>query len=491
MNSRTRLLSFAICAASASCLSSNDLETVRVVAFAPSEDVGEIENVGFIVSSPVRVERSLVASTPKGEVPITLELEDDGLSGRVAPIGSWPPASEVTIDLSGLVGIGGERLDDAITFSTRAVTSSVVIYTRSPPLGTRAPTSLRRLALQLSPPDAPVLRAWLRSTAHDVPLTLDARDARGSLLLDLPKASGECAPLCPSTRYRVELELDDGAIVVSELAEIETSSAADVTPPWLIESDLDLAGSTLVVRGRASEAVLVRAVLSSTASPALVAVAEPMLGERFTVSFSGVAPTRSYELTLSGEDASGNLLPEKWIRAETPPFVRVHFSEVVATPLHDWNDSAPSGEPFDASPGGGAVTDTDEWVELVNGSEEPIDLSVAGLTVRSIDATPSETRVEFAPALVFGSGGSAQEWLPGEALVVRLRGSMSQRGVTLEAYAGRALLDRIEISSAVTSQHAGGRPPDFVHEAIARTPAGRWAWCEPTPGDPLPASSCL
>ncbi|CAN0479583.1 unnamed protein product, partial [Laminaria digitata] len=128
--------------------------------------------------------------------------------------------------------------------------------------------------------------------------------------------------------------------------------------------------------------------------------------------------------------------------------------------------------PGRAGGGLGAVNDNDEWVELVNLSERAVDLLQAGLELRALDGSPSVTPVDAAPALYFGAGGSVRSWKPGEALVVRPRGSLSQRELRLELYGSGALLDTLQIGGVGEADHPGGGLLDTVHEAIARDQHG-------------------
>ncbi|MBI4818236.1 MAG: hypothetical protein HY791_18375 [Deltaproteobacteria bacterium] len=463
---------------------------VEIVTVEPDHGVGVHDAVRLTFSDSIEIVEHPTATAEGRNVDVGFELGGDDRTVRLWPKPAWPSGARVSVDLSGLVDPFGRSVEEPIEFFTVTRTASISVYSRSPALGSTAPLNLRQMAVSISPPTTRAMSAVLRSQIHTVPLALDAQDSRGTILLSLPEQAAACRPLCPEQRYELELTLADGTLIASELASVRTSTIVDTVAPTIGDVDVDLAGSSLLLRGHASEGVLVRATLTST-NARRVAMGEPFLAEDFEISFDELQANVGYDVTLEGEDMCGNPLSPKVIRVSSPPEVAVFISEVVPTPLHDWNDSVTAGAPFDSAPGGGAVTDTDEWIELVNASSDAIDLDAVGLTVRTLDATPSETRMAHAQALAFGSGGSTSRWLPGEALVARLRGSMSQRGLIIEVYAGRTLLDRVEISDAVTSSHPGGRPPDFLHESIARDARGGWAWCAPTPGDPLAASDCL
>jgi len=186
-------------------------------------------------------------------------------------------------------------------------------------------------------------------------------------------------------------------------------------------------------------------------------------------------------------DLSGNEVRLGPLELVPGPVLRVELTELVASPLRDWGDSEPSGLPFDGSPGHGAVTPTDEWVELVNRGDE-LDLSAVSLELHTVDGTPAVTVLPGAPGAFFGSGGSWARWRPGEALVIRPRGAMSSQDLQLRVQSGSAILDTLPIGEA--GVHPGGSPPDAVHEALAKTEGG-WRWCRPTPGDPRPPLECV
>jgi len=97
----------------------------------------------------------------------------------------------------------------------------------------------------------------------------------------------------------------------------------------------------------------------------------------------------------------------------------VVINEVITDPQQDWSDSSGgNGIPFDDVPGSGTISSSDEWIEIHNTSTAAIDLT--GWTVEFIDSTPG--LLEFAnpggAVLVFSSGGSLTDFLPGEYLTV-------------------------------------------------------------------------
>jgi hypothetical protein len=75
-------------------------------------------------------------------------------------------------------------------------------------------------------------------------------------------------------------------------------------------------------------------------------------------------------------------------RALANPFV---INEVVTDPQQDWGDNA--GVPFDPTPGGGAVSVTDQYIELKNVTSGSASLN--GWTLRMADATPADDCFTF------------------------------------------------------------------------------------------------
>lgn len=92
----------------------------------------------------------------------------------------------------------------------------------------------------------------------------------------------------------------------------------------------------------------------------------------------------------------------------------VRINEVVVTPRRDWSDSA--GTPFDSTPGAGAITSTDQFVELINVGPTPVDLR--GWTLELIDQEPSTTVLAGHNALYFTAGSSVSALAPGGLAVI-------------------------------------------------------------------------
>ncbi|MEM7447141.1 MAG: Ig-like domain-containing protein [Myxococcota bacterium] len=99
-----------------------------------------------------------------------------------------------------------------------------------------------------------------------------------------------------------------------------------------------------------------------------------------------------------------------------PPPADVVISEVVLTPRNDWNRSDGVGAPFQAR-GGGSITSADQFVELRNLEDEPVDLQ--GWTLLILDSSPSTTTLgDEGPTLVTSAGSNLNALQPGAFLVL-------------------------------------------------------------------------
>lgn len=428
-------------------------------------------------------------------VPITVEPAADGAELTLRPESHWPPAERLSIVIDPLADALGRKVvapQMAPSFTTRGVSGPPLLTLRSPLPGRVVPPNVKQVTVSVVPQAvAGQTRLILRSSSDTViaPITEAHED---QLRAELPERSdGICERLCPDQRYQLELEGGSSALSAA-LAEIRTGTASDEVPPELRLLRVDRRGGQVSFLLSASEPVWAHGVLwppegdPIRLAGELVASVTPRVHSEATV-----ADDADCAVALAAEDLAGNPAEALVFRVATPPAAEVRLSEVVFSPRHDWNDSAPEGERFDAWPGSGTVSDADEWIELVNLSTFAVDLESTGLMLRIIDGTPTETSLAAAPALSFAAGGSLHRWLPGEALVVHPRGSMAQEDLTVEVLSGDQVLDRVVFASTPDADHAGGRPPDLSHEAVARDRNGSWRWCVPTPGDPAPNPECL
>jgi len=470
----------------------------HIVGLAPDVDVAPTAAVELHLSAAVRapsraprvtaIRRELSSSEAPIEVHVTLAA--DGLSLLVRPASAWPLSATIGLRLdSALVGLDGRpmlapRWHEFVTRAAPLVAPAIVV--RAPSVDQVTPVNLRWLAATISPPQS----AWsvrLVSSAHFVDAVSVHVSAGGRMLVGLPRLAGTCTPLCPNTEYDVVVEGELGTVIAPD--RLRTGTVADERAPNVRLSTL-VEGDHVELLVDADEPVVASGALVDAAGNAFDFVTEATTAGRARLASIALPAERDLQVRVVVKDLAGNevVLEPTWLR--TPPRVHAVLSELVATPLRDWSDSVPAGAPFDDRWGSGAVTDADEWIELVNTGTVPIDLAQAGLRVLTLDGTPRETRLATAAKLWFGSGGAADRWRPREALVFRPHGTMRSDEIVLELYAGRTLLDRWVIGDELDADHRGASPPDLEHEAIARTPDGRLRWCVPSPGDPAAPLDC-
>lgn len=313
-----------------------------------------------------------------------------------------------------------------------------------------------------------------------------AQTGAGRALLEIEAPVEPCGGDCGGRAYVVSLMPAGWA-----LGEVRTSSAVDRRPPVVEWVDATVRGDTIQVRVFADEPVVVQGRLHPSEGEPVALMPPPRIADEVLLGASApLRPSTRYRVVLDVRDVAGNPAEVPVPEVETADVPEVRILEVVAAPLRDWSDSEGEGVPFDPWPGRGAVNDNDEWVEIVNRSGRAVDLLRAGLELRALDTSPSVTPVDAAPGLYFGLGGDKRGWRPGEALVVRPRGSLSQRSLRIEVWGAGALLDAIQLGNAGDAVHPSGAPPDALHESIALDPDGAWRWCVPSPGDPLPNRAC-
>lgn len=507
-----RVLAGACCAGllalTQGCLEPPDVEVApRVVALGvvPAETVDLGAPVAVLLSGGE-------ARMPSDDLPFVVSIEDGsavpsratlqagGTEVRVEPVPSWPPGKTLEVQLGALADVFGRPVSPAeggLLFSTSPVLDPEPGSTtvRSPLPARRAPLNLRWLAAVLSPnlePDR--TPATLELTAGDGAPPVHARVERvaegGVVLARLAEHRGSCDPLCPGTEYRVSAGASHAA-AAGPRGSVLTATITDVTPPSVTSTSVSVRGDRVIVEVIADEPVLVFGRVTGGSGESWPLDAPLIASEEVFVEAAGaLAAGSTYTFELELEDVAGNRLPRRSIGVELPGRVVVSISELVPAPIRDWGDSDGLGTPLDPYPGSGTVSDADEWIELVNLSDYPLDLERAGLVVRVIDSSPTETWVNGAPSLYFGDGGSRERWWPGEALVMRPRGAIAHRGFVVELVSGAVVLDRVEVGEVDGADSRTGSPPDLQHEALARDPSGGFRWCLPTPGDPVPGP-CL
>ncbi len=347
-----------------------------------------------------------------------------------------------------------------------------------------APANLRFLLLA-GPEAAFNDSSSIRLTGYGEPQTgRILAHAGGRALLEVSQGPA-CTEDCGERRYGVQVMPQE-----LEVGQVLTSSIVDRRAPQILWVNATVRGATVRVQVFGDEPLVVQGKLHPPEGPPVALTPPQQIDTEVWLSAAeSLLPSTRYRVVLDVWDVAGNSAPAPVVYIETADVPQVQITEVVAAPLRDWSDR--DGVPFDSWPGVGPVNDNDEWVEIVNLSDRSVDLLKAGLELHALDTSPSVTPIDGAPALYFSSGGGLHNWRPGEALVVRVRGSLSQRELRLELYGSGALLDTLKLGTSGAADHGGGSPPDAVHEAIAKDANGVWAWCVPTPGDPGFNPECL
>jgi len=200
---------------------------------------------------------------------------------------------------------------------------------------------------------------------------------------------------------------------------------------------------------------------------------------------SSSTPTPSPTATVTASATRTSTAFPTLTSTPTPPTVypsgAVVINEVVTDPQQDWNDSAGgNGVPFDAVPGDGVVSSTDEWIELLNVTECSLDLT--GWSLVMIDTSPAtEILGEGKAVLRFSAGGSLTDFRPGERLVVGNPKGALNNDVYIELRdASGHLVDDVEIGDDPEGDGPDGAPQigqdgnalTVFNEAIARIPDG-------------------
>lgn len=471
----------------AGCLQYDGASTPLEVLGLSADVVLPLEPVTVQFTAPVASWPNIVVMN--GEQPVLVDVQFQEQQVTLRPVSAWPELTTLDVRVDGpVLGTHGQVLAPQ---DGRLATFMV----GPAPHSEQSPLTL------LGPWQGPANLGWLliAGAATDIeamgPIFLTGHGpprpgrvhsrAAGRALVHLqpaPRCDGRCGPRA----YGVQI-MPQGL----QLGTVQTSSEADRVPPQVLWVHATVRGDGVMVQVFADEPVIVQGSLHPQEGP-VVALAPPLqvATEVRLGAVEALQPSTRYRVVIEVWDLAGNPGEAALVEVRTADVPQVRINEVVPAPLRDWSDSDGSGTPFDSWPGLGAVNDNDEWVELVNLSDRAVDLLQAGLELRALDGSPSVTPVDAAPALYFGAGGSVRSWKPGEALVVRPRGSLSQRELRLELYGSGALLDTLQIGGAGEAEHPGGGLLDTVHEAIARDGHGAWRWCVPSPGDPAAASTC-
>jgi hypothetical protein len=131
---------------------------------------------------------------------------------------------------------------------------------------------------------------------------------------------------------------------------------------------------------------------------------------------------------------------------------RVKISEVVVTPTHDWSGATPA---YTGPPGSGSISSDDEYIELLNADDVPVDLRDWVLRIK--DAEIKNTKIGTQGTLVFSAGSTIENFMPGGYLVIGNPTGTSSTDlyVTLLSPSG-AVVDDVEIGGLTASRDTEG-----------------------------------
>ena len=431
---------------------------------------------------------SIVASAePSQSIEIVAERGFSSDEWILRPATSWPVGVVIKIQL-----FNRDRLMTEFEFEVaeRTWIGSPKVSLLAPISSSEVPPNTRFLIIDSLPVDRDLKNLRLFSSGHEMVFNVVETLRPGRFAAKLHSGSGFCDGLCPATEYDVWAEYDDD-VVATELV-LRTATITDSIAPVLQLEDVGIWSHELRLRFEASESVLGQGRIRSELGEYVeLQTAEYYLGEIVLSNIEVLKPDTSYQGEIEFWDLSGNKYVYQTGLFRTPESLDVEITEIVPTPFRDWNDSEPNGEPFDSFPGKGTVSSADEWIELVNKSSVPIDIRKSNLFVRVIDSRPTETSVRSAPGAYLADKQEEAIWLPNTALVLRLRGEMTQTDFIVQVFQGSQLLDEVVIGRDVDSVHAGGRSPRPEFESIAKDEFGDWRWCLPSPGRVSLRGNCL
>lgn len=182
------------------------------------------------------------------------------------------------------------------------------------------------------------------------------------------------------------------------------------------------------------------------------------------------------------------------IRTEPAPTpgARVRINEICISPRQDWDDSTASGGvAFDATPGPGAATFSDEWIELLHVGARASNLTGYRLVFYRgptlLQASRAVMPLTATSARVFGTGTSITKVAKGDrvvlgdppgamptSLVIELRDSTGKLIDTVEVGGNLASTDRggDGVNNGAPGPGADGRSTGLGDEVVARVPDG-------------------
>jgi hypothetical protein len=150
------------------------------------------------------------------------------------------------------------------------------------------------------------------------------------------------------------------------------------------------------------------------------------------------------------------------------------ITEVVTDPQQDHSESAEgNGILFDGVSGTGTIGSTDEYIEIYNGTDDVVDLSLFGLTM--MDGTDETEYVTDIEDTYFSLNGSLELFGPGEFVVLGNPQGALNNSISIELWDGAGdIVDLVSIDDA----NATG----IDDEAYYRDVDGEWEMGVATPG---------
>lgn len=195
-----------------------------------------------------------------------------------------------------------------------------------------------------------------------------------------------------------------------------------------------------------------------------------------TADASVAVATEEGDGATSEEDATASAVESETASDEEAfDSARVLISEVVTDPQSDHDESSGgNGVKFDATPGSGAVSTTDEYVEIYNGTDAAIDLTGYDLSMK--DGTDALQGLDTDFISFFSLSGDLTDFAPGEFLVLGNPSGQINNNITIELLdATAAAVDTLTIEDANASD-----PADEAY--TLDLDSGEWGMTAATPG---------
>lgn len=184
---------------------------------------------------------------------------------------------------------------------------------------------------------------------------------------------------------------------------------------------------------------------------------------------------------LSGDDASNAGATDETGAPSAelptlPDFNRVMITELVTDPQQDHNDtSGGDSVPFNPEPGHGTVGSTDEYIEVVNGTESPVDLT--GWSLSMLDGSDVIQSIDEAGwDIYFNAQGDVSSFNAGEVLVLGNPEGDLKNTVTVELRDGAG-----ELRDSVFVED--GNAQSLTDEAFLIDNTGAWGRDTASPGE--------